>query len=341
MINDIEDNVRRSFEIIQMYHDLIRTTNRPEEKLRSYNVIDEQWDLIEGYLKEYTLIYENIPVDIPNDILEISAKFPTIWKKLKGGEFYFDKGDNKFLFPKVYTYDENFSMSYPFDLGMICGLNRGSYVVVLAGWKDDGLYQYLIRTEEIVEEISEKILPGTGLSSREWIKIKFLEEIPVSSANNKGILLNINVDNLIEVKIFLEHLCYWFKSHINNVSASHQLNLIIHVYGNSIIDARVLASQIYQRSSYLFNPVPKFLLTLDYATRTESHILPSVYNADITYQFGNHFCSWIQEVLKQARKESLLSGQRRNILEKYSQLFKIGKEIITENMAIVPPKKRN
>jgi hypothetical protein len=232
-------------------------------------------------------------------------------------------------------------MSYPFDLGMICGLNRGSYVVVLAGWKDDGLYQYLIRTEEIVEEISEKILPGTGLSSREWIKIKFLEEIPVSSANNKGILLNINVDNLIEVKIFLEHLCYWFKSHINNVSASHQLNLIIHVYGNSIIDARVLASQIYQRSSYLFNPVPKFLLTLDYATRTESHILPSVYNADITYQFGNHFCSWIQEVLKQARKESLLSGQRRNILEKYSQLFKIGKEIITENMAIVPPKKRN
>lgn len=50
---DLENDIRQSVQLIANYQDTIRTSNRPEERARARRLIQEQRELVDGYLREY------------------------------------------------------------------------------------------------------------------------------------------------------------------------------------------------------------------------------------------------------------------------------------------------
>ena len=73
--NDLEQSIRECYSLISQYEAIRRDTDRPEEHKRAQRIIDEQWDLIRGYLDEYLPLCQRLGVTIPNDIAQIAARF--------------------------------------------------------------------------------------------------------------------------------------------------------------------------------------------------------------------------------------------------------------------------
>jgi hypothetical protein len=69
---DLEQSIRECYGIIRDYEKIIETTDRPEVKARARREMDEQWELVRGYLDEYRVIPED---EWPQDIVEIAARF--------------------------------------------------------------------------------------------------------------------------------------------------------------------------------------------------------------------------------------------------------------------------
>jgi hypothetical protein len=69
---DLEQSIRESYEIIRDYERQIQVSDRPEEKLRARRAIAEQWNLIEGYLNEYSSLAGGV---LSADVAEIAAHF--------------------------------------------------------------------------------------------------------------------------------------------------------------------------------------------------------------------------------------------------------------------------
>ena len=69
--DDLEQSIRESYDIVRQYKAIIRTSDRPEEKLRARRVIDAQWILVEGYLAEYRPLVEDV---LPGEIAQIAAQ---------------------------------------------------------------------------------------------------------------------------------------------------------------------------------------------------------------------------------------------------------------------------
>jgi len=72
---DLEQNIRESYALIGQYEAIQRNTDRPEERKRAKRVIDEQWELIEGYLDEYLPLCRRLGTTVPDDIAQIAARF--------------------------------------------------------------------------------------------------------------------------------------------------------------------------------------------------------------------------------------------------------------------------
>ena len=73
LIQDRERDIREAYELIREYEDIIRTSSDPMQKRRSTRVIQQQQDLIRGYLAEYVPLCQRMNVPIPSDIIEISV----------------------------------------------------------------------------------------------------------------------------------------------------------------------------------------------------------------------------------------------------------------------------
>jgi hypothetical protein len=75
---DLENQVRESYDIIRKYEAIIQTSDRPEERVRSQRQIEEQKDLIRGYLSQYFPLCERLGIEMARDIVEIaiSMGFP-------------------------------------------------------------------------------------------------------------------------------------------------------------------------------------------------------------------------------------------------------------------------
>ena len=86
--DDLEQNIRECYALIRQYEAIQRDTDRPEERRRARRIIDEQWDLIEGYLDEYLPLCRRIGTPPPADIAEVAAHFEAATEKrvLSGGE---------------------------------------------------------------------------------------------------------------------------------------------------------------------------------------------------------------------------------------------------------------
>lgn len=76
---DLECQIRRGYDMIRQYRDILGTSSDPKEKIRSEKTIDEQWKLIEQHLCEYELLPGQ---DYPDDIVEIAAHFGSQFSKL-------------------------------------------------------------------------------------------------------------------------------------------------------------------------------------------------------------------------------------------------------------------
>ena len=73
---DLEQHIRESYSLIRQYEEMLRLSADPKEQARSRRGIEEQWDLIKGYLAEYIPLCERLGVGMPEDITEITAHFP-------------------------------------------------------------------------------------------------------------------------------------------------------------------------------------------------------------------------------------------------------------------------
>jgi hypothetical protein len=73
---DLEENIRASYELIRKYDEKIRLAGDPKEQARHTLDRDEQWQLIRGWLDEYVSLCRRLRLSIPRDIQEFAAHFP-------------------------------------------------------------------------------------------------------------------------------------------------------------------------------------------------------------------------------------------------------------------------
>jgi len=73
--DDLEQNIRDCYAIINRYEAVQRDTDRPEERDRAGRMIGEQWELVEGYLNEYSPLCRRLGAPVPDDIGQIAARF--------------------------------------------------------------------------------------------------------------------------------------------------------------------------------------------------------------------------------------------------------------------------
>jgi len=76
--DDLEQRINKSYVLVQKCEAVIQTSDRPKEIERSQADIDQQWELIEGYLVEYIRICQELNLSMPEDILQIAAHFPKL-----------------------------------------------------------------------------------------------------------------------------------------------------------------------------------------------------------------------------------------------------------------------
>lgn len=70
---DIERHILASYNLIREYQDVIRISDRPQEKARAESEIDQQWRLIHGYVKDYAQLIKTLHIIVPANINEILA----------------------------------------------------------------------------------------------------------------------------------------------------------------------------------------------------------------------------------------------------------------------------
>jgi len=71
--NDLEENIRTSYQLIREFEKIQQDSNDPKERLRAERVIAEQWELIKGYLAEYVPLCQRLQIEISQDIAEIAV----------------------------------------------------------------------------------------------------------------------------------------------------------------------------------------------------------------------------------------------------------------------------
>ncbi|MBN2393996.1 MAG: SUMF1/EgtB/PvdO family nonheme iron enzyme [Anaerolineae bacterium] len=72
---DLERLIRRSYNLISQYKNTIRLPDEHIQRERDQFVINQQWELIDGYLKEYEPLCLKINYSVPTDIVEIATYF--------------------------------------------------------------------------------------------------------------------------------------------------------------------------------------------------------------------------------------------------------------------------
>ncbi|MBC7250860.1 MAG: CHAT domain-containing protein [Anaerolineae bacterium] len=89
---DLEQAIQESYQLIREFEEKLRLSDDPREKVRVRRDIEEQWELIHGYLEEYLGEYlplcRRIGTSPPADIAEIAARFEAATEKrvLAGGK---------------------------------------------------------------------------------------------------------------------------------------------------------------------------------------------------------------------------------------------------------------
>ena len=83
--DDLEQHIRESYELVREYEDIVRTTDRPEERQRAERVIRKQRSLIGVYLGEYQGLLEQLRQDMPQDIAEITVSQQAVRKEGHAG----------------------------------------------------------------------------------------------------------------------------------------------------------------------------------------------------------------------------------------------------------------
>lgn len=74
--DDLERHIRESYKLIREYEDIRRLSDEPKEQVRSQRAIEEQWNLVKGFLEEYLPLCKRLEASIPTDLVEIAARFP-------------------------------------------------------------------------------------------------------------------------------------------------------------------------------------------------------------------------------------------------------------------------
>ncbi|MBN1140042.1 MAG: SUMF1/EgtB/PvdO family nonheme iron enzyme [Anaerolineae bacterium] len=84
--DDLEKSIAESYQIIRGYEDILRTSDRPEEKARARRMIGEQGVLIQGQLGEYLALAGDAPSDdvaqIAHHIVALQRQVPDLWARL-------------------------------------------------------------------------------------------------------------------------------------------------------------------------------------------------------------------------------------------------------------------
>src|SRR5947208_759943 len=73
---DLEGNIRESYDLIRQYETIGRETDRPKERRHAGRVAEEQWGYIKNYLDEYIPLCERLRQSISAEFLELAARFP-------------------------------------------------------------------------------------------------------------------------------------------------------------------------------------------------------------------------------------------------------------------------
>jgi hypothetical protein len=70
---DLEQHIRESYNLIREFEDILRLSDNPKEQARARRTIEEQWELINGYLAEYVPLCKRLRLVMPEDITETAV----------------------------------------------------------------------------------------------------------------------------------------------------------------------------------------------------------------------------------------------------------------------------
>lgn len=99
--DDLEQLLRDSYEIIAENQQIVQvSSDLPAQRKRAQRETKSQWELIEGYLSEYVPLCLATQTEIPTDIVQIIARFPSFVSqitKITNGERVLETAANELL----------------------------------------------------------------------------------------------------------------------------------------------------------------------------------------------------------------------------------------------------
>jgi hypothetical protein len=240
----------------------------------------------------------------------------------------------------AYPLEDTLIKLQPLDLGMIWGLNRGSFIGILAGWESDNIYQYLTYTEKILRNAQEQLTSTLSLPQRNWQILTFGDNPNQISKNQTiGVIINVEQGKIDS----LDTIQNWCRSLINYISSDQQMAIIFHVITQGIRESRQEARKIYMALEQSDISLPINLLTLDYCPRSmiaSQTLTKSEHFFEPRSSRGIHFCSWIKKAVEGKvvssreiqKRYPLLIAAYRSI---YQDDFGDNQEIISSTLEVV------
>ena len=228
------------------------------------------------------------------------------------------------------------SKSIPFDLGTVWGLDRSSFIGILAGYPGDGAYEGLLRAERALAD-AMKAVGASGLLTRWWLKADMslrpngplsVEEVwealtdsddPRALYINKngnrlpdsilpGLFFEVDADSLSASRLAM--IRKWCRELVEGRFALPQLAIVLHVSGVNADESTQAALRLMRELECLKPSVPVEAMAFDFSPPDkDSKAEPDVDTRSRLLGIGTkgkpgrYFCSWVTKALE-ARAET-------------------------------------
>ncbi|NEO89618.1 MAG: hypothetical protein F6K56_04865 [Moorea sp. SIO3G5] len=254
----------------------------------------------------------------------------------------------------AYFVDNRVFPLMPLDIGTIWGLQRSSFIGILAGFEQDEIYETLRNVEFVLSE-EVKANGCARLPKREWIQLDLSKSdgIPYNNSDILDVAVNFSGEaakslnendfpplsipgflfkiNYKELKDYLQTIQNWCKALLGDLfSSSESVAIVIDItYSSdenipqSVQDITHSLQDIKSKLIKVCGQIPIELMHLDYRLffkhKNESYLEPESNNFSIRdLKPGFLFCRWIyQELIKCGYSQN---HSYKDIIQLYEQL---------------------
>jgi serine/threonine protein kinase len=221
--------------------------------------------------------------------------------------------------------------SASFDLGTVWGLDRSSFIGILASHPNDKIYDGLLKTERALADVIKRDNSTMPIPIRWWLhidprrksngpsspeevweslvdesdqRVRYLNDYGLPDSIIPGLFFDISAADFDEG--YLRMVQDWCRELVSGKIKLGQLAIVLHISGANIDESRQVALRFQSEIEELSSDVPIEVMAIDFdpddcelMTAPELDI-GQLFDISPKTQPGYYFCSWVFQAVKSA-----------------------------------------